>query len=283
MLFVFNSCGKDQEQPAPSIKEECPSNAKAITYTIPPGGCPIYTHWDPILPDEVSYPCEAVSASTLRSSQRNKATTLYGQQGGSAFDQIQSDYYSVSNIVYLSNYSSLVSAYVSQIRNAIINASNAYIASVSSTTNYNASTYLSYLNSYLTPLKTKISNDPNLNIEQKNVLSKAFIAVNDNFHQASSLVTNNLNCFEDPTSSSVDGEVSTQGWLGNVLKKVVNIVATVVVAVVENTVRFAAEFYRVGQTETVMILGGAVGAIWGLYRGIRKAIEGDFVCLFACP
>jgi hypothetical protein len=284
MMVIFNSCSKDQEQVAPRLKAEGAGNAKIGTFSMPIGGCPTNYHWDNrrglCVPD--ADPCEAVSSATLRTSQRNKAILLYGQEGGNAFDQIDAEAPTQPTYTYLSNYSSLVASYVSQIKNAIVTASNAYMASVSSTTDYNASTYFAFLNTYLNPLKTNITNDPNLTPEQRNVLLKAFVAINDNFYSASNLVTENLSCFPDP-QSSLSGEFTTQGWFGNFLKKVVNVVATVIVAVAENAVRFAASFYTIGQTPESAILGGAVGAVWGLYRGIRNAIEGDLVCLFACP
>lgn len=283
LTVTLNSCSKDQEQVAPNTMLENTASAIVGPLAEPPGGCPSGTVWNPVegeclpAPD----PCNNISDNTLKASQRSKAVSLYGAEGGAAFDQMDAN--TVPTYVYLSNYSSLVVSYVAQIRAAIISASNAYIASVSPTTEYNASTYLSYLNSHLNPLKSTIINDANLTSQQRSVLLLAFTAINDNFTHASNMATIYLGCYPNPANLNAAGEVIIQGWFGSFLKKVVNVVATVVVAVVENSARFAAAFYTVGLTLESAVLGAAVGAIWGLYRGVRDAINGDLVCLIPCP
>jgi len=272
------------------IQSDTANYEDAVVIQSEPKTCPDGRVWDPntrkCVDDNGGINCSAVESSNLDASQRNRAVALYGQDGGNKYDQIKYDFSSTPNQTYIENYSQLVWNYVKQIESAIVNGSNAYASSASSTTQYNASTYLSYLNSYLNPLKNTITNDVNLNEQQRLVLLQAFQAISDNFTQASNLVTDNIDCFPDQANfsntSGPNGEISASSSFGSLFKKVVNFVATVVVSIVKNTVHFAAAFYVWGQTPEIAILGGAIGAIWGLGRGIYKAITGDLVCVFSC-
>lgn len=93
-------------------------------------------------------PCQAVSTNTINQTYRNKAVASYGINGGINYDRFRS-YTTGRNIdAVLFSYNWTVHNHSTQIQNAIIQGSNAYGASVSPTTAYNAEAYLRFLEIY---------------------------------------------------------------------------------------------------------------------------------------
>lgn len=305
-IMLMASCSKtEQEQVRPM--ENLAGARKGGTLLSPPlGGCPSGYVWDNTLAECVN-PCSKVWSDNINSIARNRVVTVYPSGGGLRYDQLKNHTYNAPNVIY--SFSTKAWSYTQQIRQAIVNGSNAYASAAGTTTAYNATTYLSYLNSYLTPLKNTINGDASLSSNEKTVLMKAFDGINENFTRTSNLVDANLNCYPTPTGLSSGtlaadatldgpyangmaptrdaiGTVGTNSWLGNALKKVVNVIATVLVNVVEHAAVGAIWGGVVGSvggpwgTIIGFGIGGLGGAMVGFFRGMDLAIQGRYVCVF---
>lgn len=293
VLWVgLDSCNKVQEPVSP-FSSNMGARSASSTYDDPiDHGCdPITQIYDPSTGTCVERTdgnnCNAVSYDIQYSWKRNTAIAQFGQNGGSLFDQFASE--NVNPFVAMNTAG--VGSYYSLIANAIISASNAYVSSTSSGDAYNSSTFLSYLNNALNSVKTSINNDGSLSSTQRSVLIEAINSSINRFQDISDTAEANLDCFPNPSGLQTQranlgkGQVAQRSWFGNFLKKVVNVIATVLVESVVYAVRGAIEGAGL-LIGTVFLLpvgiagGAALGAIYGNVKGIIDAANGNYICVF---
>lgn len=308
------SCNKTEQEQVRPMDNLAGARKGQPVNAIPPGGCPEGYTWDNQLGKCVRNPapCSQVTLSNLNSIARNRVIALYPSDGGLRYDQLKNHTYNAPDVIY--SFNTRTWDYTQQIRQAIVNGSNAYASAAGTGTAYSGSTYLSYLNSYLTPLKNTINGDGLLTSNQKSVLMQAFDGINENFYRTSNLVDANLDCFPTPSglyAAPIEAEVSgtdvstmmgplanstlaanalgtvgTNSWFGNALKKVVNVVATVLVNVVQHAAVGAIWGAVIGTSAgpwgTVLgfAYGGLAGAMLGFFRGMDLALQGQYVCVY---
>jgi hypothetical protein len=296
LFFILwaTSCNTVHDDSVKPISINQAKNSNEISpNNIPPGGCPDGYEWNNQIGQcEPVNDCSAVQYSSINTSARNSVVSIYGQDGGIKYDQLKADTNTPAQVIY--SYSAKVWNYIGQIENAIKNASNAYSSSVSSTDQYNSTTYLSYLNSYLNPLKTTITNDNNLNSDERNVLLQTFQAISDNFYKTSNLIENNWECFPPIESSQSSSSYSEfEGGVSNnansfltKLKTIVNFVATILVPMVQSAAQGSIYGATIGSfvspwgTFVGFAVGGVFGGAVGFMEGFINALNGKYICVF---
>lgn len=248
--------------------------------------------------------CSSFYNPVLNQSQRDRAVALYGAAGGTAFDSCLGANLG-SN--YVSNYSSLVFSYMNQITIAITNGATAYanticvsvIPACTGINVYLSSAFKSHIDGYLAPIRTSVQSDPALTTEQRSVIQNALSALDSNFEYVSSqiegsdLINGMSSCFPNPAWYGGGLMMQPMGVLfgiGKVLRKVVNIVATVVIRVVEDAFKFgvwgalvATPFLAILGVPA-LVAGVAIGALIGFTNGVTAVLQGNYTCiLYPCP
>jgi len=248
--------------------------------------------------------CGSFYNPVLNQSQRDRAVALYGAAGGTAFDSCLGANLSSS---YVSNYSSLVFSYMNQITIDITNGATAYantfcIRVIPACTNINvylSTAFKSHIDGYLAPIRTSVQSDPALTTEQRSVVQNALSAFDDNFEYISSQiegsdpVNGRSGCFPNPAWYGGGSMIQPMGVLfgiGKVLRKVVNIVATIAIRVVEDTFKFgiwgilvATPFEEILGVPA-LVAGAVIGSIIGFANGVTAVLQGNYICiLYPCP
>ncbi|WP_041735348.1 hypothetical protein [Dyadobacter fermentans] len=96
-------------------------------------------------------------------------------------------------------------------------------------------------------------------------------------------------CFPDPSWHGYDSyQADFWGGLGKVIRKIINIAATMLTEIVENSVYGAllgliggVPFAGVG-TLLAAAGGAAIGSFAGTIAGINRCMNGGYVCLVSC-
>jgi hypothetical protein len=239
--------------------------------------------------------CDPFTTSTQNTIQRNKVVSLYGLAGGTRYDQVKASYVSNPN-QYVNTYTRIY-AYKNQIQNAIISGAANYASKfcnegIACLGQYSGAELKSKISLFLNPIITNIQNDGQLTDLDKNILNSIIQAYNDNFDNVFDNYANaGYDCFPNPgwyPSGVVKGgmkNVALFGWskLGKIIKKIVNIAATILTELVEGavygSVQGALVGVLVGNPLAGWVVGAVIGAGIGIVNGVNRSMSGGYVCL----
>ncbi|GGM73310.1 hypothetical protein GCM10010967_01070 [Dyadobacter beijingensis] len=242
-----------------------------------------------------SLDCSTLNENALNNKYRAKTVAQYGAAGGTWYDNLVASYKSNPNAYAFNPAYSKIFNYKSQIIQAIQKGAkdlfNSYC--IDNTPGCNAQIFWSsYLKDaidvYLNPIKTNISNNGTLTAIEKGVLNAAIQAYYDNFDEATNYyATDGKSCFPDPIWSGGDSSYQADlfGGLGKVIRKIINIAATIVTEVVEKSVYGALTGLILGApiagigTVPAAIFGAGFGGFLGLVAGVDRCVKGGYVCL----
>ena len=251
-----------------------------------------------------AYSCSQFIEPQVSQTQRSRMVSQYGADGGTNFDIAASAAPNLTT-AYVNNLGSIVYNYMNQITNAIQNGAGDYANTFCDFCSQTYSSYSLYssINNYLASIRSNIQSDPALTVTQRDALVNVLSAYDSNFHYISGLIEDNNDCFEDPnwySSNRAGGAIIKGGGgmviqsgflsgLGRTLKKIVNIVATIVVTMAQFAFILAAYGYVIGSfvpmpgaPVTGIAVGAIAGGFVGLLFGIGRCINGDYVCIFSC-
>lgn len=244
-----------------------------------------------------SLDCSTLNESALNTKYRAKAVAKYGAASGQWYDGVAAAYKSNPNAYSFNPAYSKIYNYKSQIILAIQKGAKDLALSYC-TTNTPAcnaqifwSSYLKdAIDVYLNPIKTAISNDGTLTALEKGILNAVVQTYYDNFDEATDYyATDGKFCFPDPSWYAVGAnQAEFFGGLGKVIRKIINIAATIVTEVVNNATYGAVMGLIVGVpfagvgTLAAGAGGAVIGGFAGLVAGIDRCIKGNYVCLVSC-
>lgn len=236
--------------------------------------------------------CDPFTTSTQNTIQRSKVVSLYGLAGGTRYDQVKASYVSNPN-QYLNTYT-LIYVYKNQIQNAIISGAANYASKfcndgIACLGQYSGAELKSKISLVLNPIITNIQNDGQLTALDKNILNSVIQTYNDNFDNIFDNYANaGYDCFPNPSwypSGVIKGGTTLFGWskLGKIIKKIVNIAATILTELVEGAVYGSVQGALAGVLAGNPLAGWAVGAVIGagigIVNGVNRSISGGYVCL----
>lgn len=285
LSIISSSCGKynDDMSVQPNLKSPMSERDASAKMSSNPIG---------------SFDCSTLTESALNNKYRAKAVAKYGAATGPWYDGLFAAHKSNPNAYSLNPAYAKIYNYKSQITLAIRNGSkdllNSYCIdnSVGCNTQIFWSSYLKdAIDVYLNPIKSAISNDATLTAIEKGILNAVIQAYYDNFEDAVTYyATDGRSCFPDPSwyGSSNAYQADFFGGMGKIIRKIINIAATIITEVVENAVYGAlmglivgVPFAGVG-TLAAGAGGAVIGGFAGLVVGIDRCMKGNFVCLVSC-
>jgi hypothetical protein len=243
--------------------------------------------------------CSDLNDPVLTQTQRDRAVVAFGSAGGTAFDGAKAALPSLDD-TYINNYSSLVFNYMNQITTAIRNGASDYayticvsvIPACPGLNVYISTSLKSYIDNYLNPIKSSIQTNSSLTSQQRDVLQNAIAAFESNFEYVSSMIESQYDCFPNPSWYGGYGPmVQPMGVLfgiGKVLRKVVNIVSTVVTHVFETALRVAVwgalGAIILGIPGSPLLIGAILGGLIGISNGVTAVLQGKYICIiYPCP
>lgn len=242
--------------------------------------------------------CSTLNENALNIKYRTKTIAKYGAATGPWYDGLAAAYKSNPNAYSLNPAYSKIYNYKSQITSAIQKGAKDLALSycTDNTPGCNAqifwSSYLKdAIDMYLNPVKTAISNDGTLTVLEKGILNAVIQTYYDNFDEATNYyATDGKFCFPDPSWYGGDGSYQADffGGLGKVIRRIINIAATIVTEVVSNAIYGAVMGLIVGVpfagvgTLAASAGGAVIGGFAGLVAGIDRCIKGNYVCLVSC-
>lgn len=280
---IISSCGKHNAEVPPSsfVKTpKVPSDAYAkLSYD-----------------NFGSLDCSTLNESALHNKYRNKAIAKYGAAAGPWYDNLVAAYKSNPNAYSLNPAYSKIYNYKNQITLAIQKGAKDLVLSycTDNTPACNAQIFWSsYLKDaidvYLNPIKTAISNDGTLTALEKGILNAVIQTYYDNFDEATDYyATDGKFCFPDPSWYGGTNQAEFFGGLGKIIRKIINIAATIVTEVVEKAVYGALTGLILGApiagigTVPAAAFGAVIGGFLGLVAGVDRCVKGGYVCLVSC-
>lgn len=244
-----------------------------------------------------SLDCSTLNENALNTKYRNKAIAKYGAATGPWYDGLVASYKANPNQYSLNQAYAKIYNYKYQITSAIQKGAKdlALTYCTDNTPGCNAQIFWSsYLKDaidvYLNPIKTAITNDGSLTALEKGILNAVIQTYYDNFDEATNYyATDGKSCFPDPSWYGGDSyQPDFWGGMGKVIRKIINISATIVTEIVEHAVFGAlygailgAPFAGIG-TIPAAAGGAAVFGFIGLIAGIDRCMKGGYVCLVSC-
>lgn len=244
-----------------------------------------------------SLDCSTLNEIALNTKYRNKAIAKYGAATGPWYDGLAAAYKANPYQYSLNQAYSKIYNYKYQITSAIQKGAKdlALTYCTDNTPGCNAQIFWSsYLKDaidvYLNPIKTAITNDGTLTALEKGILNAVVQAYYDNFDEATNYyATDGKSCFPDPLWYGEDSyQEDFWGGMGKVIRKIINIAATIVTEIVNNAVYGAVAGLIIGVpfagvgTLAAGAGGAVIGGFAGLVAGIDRCIKGNYVCLVSC-
>jgi len=242
--------------------------------------------------------CSILNQSNQNTIQRNYVVGIYGAAGGTRYDQSIAAYTANPN-QYVNNYANIY-AYKSQIQQAILSGAIAYsnkfcisdqalqcLGQVSAAEMKNA------IAVYLDPVISSFQSNSQLTAFDKNVLNSVIQTYNNRFVEIfENYADAGRNCFANPTwygSSNLAGDTANSiamfGFFrpGKILKKIINIAATILTEVVVQAVYMSIygglAGVLIGNPAAGWIVGSVIGGAYGIITGVNRCIQGKYVCI----
>jgi hypothetical protein len=239
--------------------------------------------------------CSTINPTSLNPIYRNKAIALYGSGVGPGYDAFNTAYGSNPSLSQF-NYQLAFYNYATQIQDAIRAGAAALFSQQCTDTSseclnstFQPSDLRSAIDVYLVPVKNSITNSHTLRNGERSALLAGIDAYYYHFDDVVNFAIEQNDCFPNPNWYGASSAAPMQtlglfsGW-GKVIKKIINISATVIAEVV-NAAVYGAIWGAIagtpfGLTGPGAIVGAAViGGLVGTWRGLYRVKQGNYVCL----